>query len=122
VTSADHSESQVVVALSGGAKEDAHTVFGALRTAFACDRAADDVPREAPGGRPAVWTATFDATEVLSEPGPARLTAPVVATLQGGYTAVRVLRKTLTSAFTVRMVGTASGDQEEEVQLRLESR
>ncbi|MEV7427444.1 MULTISPECIES: hypothetical protein [unclassified Streptomyces] len=113
---------EVVVALSGGAKEDAREVFGALRTAYGCDRAAEDVPQEAPGGRPMVWIATFDASDVRAKPRPARLTAPVVATLQGGYAAVESLRSSLASAFAVRVVGTASGDQEEELQLRLESR
>jgi hypothetical protein len=122
VSIADHAAAQVVVALSGQDKGDAHTVFGALRTAFACDRPADDVPQMPAGGRPAVWTATFDASDVRAEPGAAQLSAPVAATLQGGYTAVDSLRKALTSAFSVRVVGTASGDQEEEVQLHLESR
>ncbi|MDX3854308.1 hypothetical protein [Streptomyces sp. AK02-01A] len=122
MNSADHPEAQVVVAISGQAKEDAHAVFGVLRTAFGCDRAADDVPQDVPGKRPTVWTATFDVFDVRTEPGPVRLTEPVTATLQGGYTAVDSLRKALASAFAVRVVGTASGDQEEEVQLRLESR
>ncbi|MFF5563269.1 hypothetical protein ACFY7Z_14405 [Streptomyces sp. NPDC012623] len=113
---------EVVVALSGGAKEDAREVFGALRTAYGCDRSAEDVPQEVPGDRPTVWTATFDASDVRARPRPARLTAPVVLTLQGGYTAVESLRGSLASAFAVQVVGTASGDQEEEVQLRLENR
>ncbi|QIQ01294.1 hypothetical protein [Streptomyces liangshanensis] len=119
---ADRPAAQVVVALSGQDQNDAHTVFSALRTAFGSDRPADDVPQAASGGRPAVWTATFDADDVRDEPAAARLSAPVTATLQGGYTAVDSLRRALTAAFAVRMVGTASGDQEEEVQLRLESR
>lgn len=122
MNSADRPAADVVVALSGGEKEDARVVFGALRTAFTCDRAADDVPQEVPGGRPTVWIATFNVSEVRAEPRPARLRAPVVATLQGGYTAVDSLRKSLAYAFAVRVVGTASGDQEEEVQLRLENR
>ncbi|RDG35152.1 hypothetical protein [Streptomyces corynorhini] len=113
---------EVVVALSGGAKEDAREVFGVLRTAYGCDRAADDVPQEVAGDRPTVWIATFDVSDVRAKPRPARLTAPVAATLQGGYAAVESLRASLASAFAVRVVGTASGDQEEELQLRLESR
>ncbi|AXG81557.1 hypothetical protein [Streptomyces paludis] len=116
---------EVVVALTGGVKEDAREVFGALRSAYGCDRAAEDVPNEVPGAgdRPTVWIATFDASDVRARPPrPARLTAPVVATLQGGYAAVDSLRGSLASAFAVREVGTAYGDQEEEVQLRLESR
>ncbi|MFJ2114731.1 MULTISPECIES: hypothetical protein [unclassified Streptomyces] len=122
MNSVDRPTDEVVVAIGDGAKEDAHAVFGALRTAFGCDRAAEDVPMEVPGKRPTVWIATFDASDVRDEPTPARLTAPVVVTLQGGYAAVESMRRSLTSAFAVRVVGTASGDQEEEIQLRLESR
>ncbi|MFD5753487.1 hypothetical protein [Streptomyces sp. NPDC127033] len=120
--SASHAGAEVVVALTDGAKEDAHAVFSALRTAYSCDRAADDRPQAVPGVRPTVWIATFDTTEARRDPGATRLTAPVVATLQGGYSAVDHVRETLASAFSVRVVGTASGDQEEEVQVRLESR
>ncbi|MYV55129.1 hypothetical protein [Streptomyces sp. SID3212] len=119
---ADQPTAHVVVALSGQDQEDAHTVFSALRTAFGSDRPADDVPQAVTGGRPTVWTATFDASDVRDEPAAARLSAPVSATLQGAYTDVDSLRRALTAAFSVRIVGTASGDQEEEVQLRLESR
>jgi hypothetical protein len=121
VKSAEQHTEQVAVALSGGAKEDAHTVFGALRTAYSCDRASDDVPQHVPGRRPTVWTATFDVDGTAAEPRPAHLTAPVTATLQGGYTAVDHLRTALASAFAVEVVGTAAGDQEEEVQLRLDN-
>ncbi|MFI5756256.1 hypothetical protein [Streptomyces sp. NPDC051569] len=110
-----------MVALSGRVKEDARAVFGALGTAFASDRAADDIPQDVAGNRPTVWTATFDVSDAHTKPGPANLTQPVTVTLHGGYQAVDSLRKALTSAFAVRVVGTASGDQEEEVQLRLES-
>ncbi|MEE1802094.1 hypothetical protein ACIQVO_03115 [Streptomyces sp. NPDC101062] len=119
---ADHAGAEVVVALTGGAKEDAHAVFGALRTAYPCDRAPDDLPQDVPGVRSTVWIATFDSTELRHDPATTRLTAPVEATLQGGYTAVEHVRKTLASAFTVRVVGKASGDQEEEIQVRLENR
>ncbi|MFJ4922782.1 hypothetical protein [Streptomyces sp. NPDC088725] len=121
MNSADQPASQVEVSLSGKAKEDAHAVFGALNTAFASDRAADDAPQDIPGERPTVWTSTFDVSDVRSKPRPTRLTESVTATLQGGYTAVNSLHQALSSAFAVRVVGTASGDQEEEVQLRLES-
>ncbi|GAA1189867.1 hypothetical protein GCM10009654_54220 [Streptomyces hebeiensis] len=122
MNSADQTATEVVVALSGGATEDARAVFGVLGSAFASDRAADDVPQELPGERPTVWTATFDVADLRSRPGPVRLTAPVTADVQGGYRAVDSLREALSTAFTVRVVGTASGDQEEEVQLRLENR
>ncbi|KIF78017.1 hypothetical protein QR77_37770 [Streptomyces sp. 150FB] len=122
MSSADQPESQVMVALNGNSRADAHAVFGALRTAFATDRPADDLPEDVPGDRPTVWTATFDVSDVQAQPEPTRLTAPVTASLHGGYAAVDHLRRTLAAAFTVRVVGTAAGDQEEEVQLRLENR
>jgi hypothetical protein len=43
----------------------------------------------------------------------------VTATFQGGYWAVDRLRAGLDSVFTVEDVGSTSGDQEQEVQLRL---
>ncbi|MEV0038627.1 hypothetical protein [Streptomyces sp. NPDC050804] len=122
MNSADQPMDEVVVALTDGAKEDARAVFGVLRTAFACDRAADDIPQDVAGRRPTVWLATFDASHPGKKPDPARLTAPLTATLQGGYTAVDTMRRTLASAFTVHDVGTAFGDQEEEIQVLLESR
>jgi hypothetical protein len=108
-----------VVALTGGAKEDAHAVFGLLGTAFASDRAADDAPQDAHEDRPTVWTATFEVRGPGSGTGSVRLTQTVTATLQGAYTAVDTMRETLASSFDVRVIGAASGDQEEEVQLRL---
>ncbi|MFD7894576.1 hypothetical protein ACFV0C_00570 [Streptomyces sp. NPDC059568] len=120
--SVNHPVDEVVVALTDGAKEDAHAVFGVLRTAFACDRAPDDVPKDVVERRPTVWLATFDASHPGRKPGPTRLTAPLTATLQGGYSAVDSMRRTLASVFTVHDVGTAFGDQEEEIQVLLESR
>lgn len=117
-----HPGAEVLVEVTGCATQDAHAVFSALRTSFSSDRAADDVPREVEGAGPTVWTATFDVTDFLKEAAPQRLTAPVTVTLQGGYWAVRRLREGLTPAFAVQVVGTAAGDQEEEVQLRLANR
>lgn len=54
--------------------------------------------------------------------GPIAIGEPVTLDVQGGYWAVDELRKHLADAFTVRVVGTVSGDQEEEVRLRVESR
>ncbi|WP_328584320.1 hypothetical protein [Streptomyces sp. NBC_00370] len=121
MSNAEQSATEVAVQLGGQAKEDAHTVFAVLGTAFASDRAADDVPQDVPADRQAVWTATFDVADVRGEAAPAELSSPVTATLQGGHKAVDALHAALTSAFSVRVVGTAAGDQEEEVTLRLES-
>jgi hypothetical protein len=113
---------QVAVVLDGCAKEDARTVFDSLRASFSSDRAADDQPEDAEGGRPTVWTATFDVSRTLGLATPARLTEPVTVTAQGGYRAVDRLREGLAESFAVRVVGTAAGDQEQEAQLRLENR
>ena len=44
---------------------------------------------------------------------------PVTAELQGGPVAVERLRRTLSAAFAVEAAGSAAGDQEVDVQLRL---
>ncbi|MGW0787826.1 hypothetical protein ACWD04_06140 [Streptomyces sp. NPDC002911] len=117
-----HQESgDVVVAVTGCPKEDARTVFEVLRRSFVSDRPASDTPEDASDTRPTVWTATVDVTEVKTGPGPAQLSVPVMVEAQGGYWAVDRLRKHLAEAFTVRLVGTAAGDQEQEIRLRLES-
>ncbi|MBT2511557.1 hypothetical protein J7I98_38400 [Streptomyces sp. ISL-98] len=122
MNSTEHPEAEVVVELTGCPAEDAHAVFSALRTSFAGDRPADDVPHEVVAGRPTVWTATFDVSEQRATPGPTRLTAPVTVDLQGGYRAVAQLQDSLASAFVVEVVGMAAGDQEQETQLRLSNR
>ncbi|MFG2139708.1 hypothetical protein [Streptomyces sp. NPDC048650] len=119
--SPEHSD-EVVVEVVGCATQDAHAVFSALRDSFASDRAADDVPTEVAGATTTVWTATVDVSELRAEAAPRPLTEPVTVEVQGGYWAVARLRESLTHAFAVRIVGTAAGDQEQEVQLRLETR
>ncbi|MFI6691210.1 hypothetical protein ACIBLA_05500 [Streptomyces sp. NPDC050433] len=121
-TAAHGADTEVTVELSGCRPEDAHAVFGALRTVFASDRAPDDRPREVAGARPTVWSSTFDVSEVREKAGPTRLTEPVTADVQGGYWAVARLQEGLTGAFAVQVLGTAAGDQEQEVQFRLDTR
>ncbi|MCK7625527.1 hypothetical protein MUU72_20905 [Streptomyces sp. RS10V-4] len=117
---AEHVSAEVTVEVEGSGA-DAHAVFGALRTAFRSDRAADDVPKETAGPGTTVWTSTVDVSRRGTAPEPQRLAAPVIATLQGGYWAVDQLCEGLKSAFAVRVLGTAAGDQEKEVELRLET-
>lgn len=118
-----HQESRdVVVAVTGCAKEDARTVFDVLRRSFVSDRAAGDEPQEASRTRPTVWFATVDVSETRASDAPAPLSAPVVLDVQGGYWAVDRFRRHLAESFAVRMVGTAAGDQEEEVRLMLANR
>ncbi|WP_229699883.1 hypothetical protein [Streptomyces kronopolitis] len=69
-----------------------------------------------------VWTATADVSTEPNEAAPLPLTAPVTVTLQGGQWAVARLHAALTSVFSVQQVGSTSGDQEREAQLRLVTR
>ncbi|MFF9506684.1 hypothetical protein ACF1BU_04660 [Streptomyces sp. NPDC014724] len=113
---------EVTVVISGCDTGDARMVFDALRAAFTTDRASVDVPRKLAERRPTAWVATVDVSEERVVSGPVSLGAPVSIDVQGGYWAVERLRRSLAHAFDVRVVGTVSGDQEEEVRLRLRSR
>ncbi|MFD5517714.1 hypothetical protein [Streptomyces sp. NPDC127066] len=112
----------VTVSLTGVSTQDVAAVFDVLRTAFPTDRPVADVPQEQPGDRPPVWSADFDPTEERIPTGPTPLEASVRATLQGGYVAVDRLREALSGSFAVEEQGTASGDQEKEVDLRLRTK
>ncbi|MFI6724304.1 hypothetical protein [Streptomyces atratus] len=116
-----HSE-EVSVVISGCDTGDARMVFDALRAAFTTDRASVDVPKKLAERRPTAWVATVDVTEERVVSGPVSLGGPVSVDVQGGYWACERLRRSLAHAFDVRVVGTVSGDQEEEVRLRLKSR
>ncbi|CAM5334714.1 hypothetical protein ACFY9Y_27585 [Streptomyces fimicarius] len=113
---------EVVVSLGRCATQDARTVFDVLATAFASDHPMGETPAPVSGPRPTAWVTTVDVSEPRADVTPARLTAPVTVDAQGGYWAVDRLRTHLTGAFAVSVVGTAAGDQEQEVRLRLESR
>ncbi|MER7049099.1 hypothetical protein [Streptomyces jumonjinensis] len=114
--------SPVVVTIAGCNKEDADTVFHVLGESYVSDRADEDTPEYVSEGHTTVWTATFEVTGARSAAGPMRLTAPVEAEIQGGYWAVDRMREVLAAAFDVHDEGMAAGDQEKDVQLRLESR
>ncbi|MET9532669.1 MULTISPECIES: hypothetical protein [unclassified Streptomyces] len=119
----DNQDTLVTVALTGHSKEDAAAVFGALRSAFPSDRAPEDSPQTEIPGRPTVWTASYEVLD--ADPGPLRpagLTAPVTATVQGGYHAVDVMRTALGTVFSVEEQGEALGDQEKELNLQLENK
>jgi hypothetical protein len=115
-------EESVSVEISGCSKEDARIVFDALCTCFESDRCADDVPEQLHATRPMVWLGTFEVTDAHECPPPARLSSSVEADAQGGYWAIDRLRKTLDSLFAVRDLSSASGDQERELHVLLESR
>ncbi|KUO17788.1 hypothetical protein [Streptomyces dysideae] len=116
-----HDES-VSVEISGCSKEDARIVFDALCTCFESDRSREDVPQQLHETRPMVWLGTFEVTDAHTCPPPARLSSSVEADAQGGYWAVERLRTTLNSLFAVRDLSSASGDQERELHVVLESR
>ncbi|MFJ6540705.1 hypothetical protein [Streptomyces sp. NPDC091385] len=116
-----HPES-VSVEISGCSKEDARVVFDVLSACFASDRDTDEVPQQLHETRPMVWLGTYVVTEAREGCEPARLESSVLADVQGGYWAVDRFRHTLDDIFSVEETGTASGDQERELHLRLESR
>ncbi|WP_326665743.1 hypothetical protein [Streptomyces sp. NBC_00385] len=113
---------EVSVVVSGCGKDDARTVFDVLRAAFVTDRASVDVPHDVDGKRPTAWVVTVDVAEARVVSGSVRLGEPVTVDAQGGYWAVDRLRQGLAGAFAVQVVGTVSGDQEEEVRLRLRNK
>ncbi|MFD5553604.1 hypothetical protein ACFWIA_07170 [Streptomyces sp. NPDC127068] len=121
MNSTTHPAAEVVVELSDCSKDDAGTVFGVLRSVFDCDRGPQDLPQDAAGGRPSVWSATYDTTRIREAPPATPLDDSVTAEVQGGYLAVDRLRTALAAAFTVAQEGMAAGDQEKEVELLLRS-
>ncbi|MFF1897157.1 hypothetical protein [Streptomyces sp. NPDC058206] len=113
----------VTVSLTRASKEDAATVFDVLRTAFPTDRPSNAVPQEQPGDHPAVWTSQFEPTQDRIPTGSTPpLEGSPTATLQGGHVAVDQLCEALSAAFAVHKQGTASGDQEQEVDLQLRTK
>ncbi|MFC3572284.1 hypothetical protein ACFOZ0_03085 [Streptomyces yaanensis] len=117
---------QVEVVVSDCSAADAGSLFAELCRRFGSDRATDEAPHEAASGRPTMWTGTFDTS---AAPGPSRRTAPsphlsgpVTAELQGEPRAVERLRRALDETFVVHQLGVVAGDQEVDVELRLESR
>jgi len=116
--------SQVQVVLSDCSATDAGNLFRALKGRFASDRAAGDEPHETGERRPTVWAGTFDMSRPVEHPDtpPAHLAGPVTLDVQGTPRAVQQLREALAECCTVHEMGGDSGDQEVEVQLRLERR
>ncbi|MFE2583130.1 hypothetical protein [Streptomyces sp. NPDC059378] len=107
------------VSLTGASKQDTAAVFGVLRTAFATDRSSGDLLEEQPGGHSVVWSAESGPSQEWIPTDPIPLEGSVAAMLQGAQVAVDQLRGALCVAFAVDERGTASGDQEQEGDLRL---
>ncbi|AZS89097.1 hypothetical protein ELQ87_36295 [Streptomyces griseoviridis] len=112
----------VSVFLSDCSRQDAGTVFGTLCACFASDRTAEDAPAQQDTTRPMVWLGTFDVADAHTGSAPAHLDGTVSADVQGGYWAVERFRRALESVYSVQDLTGASGDQERDVHLRLESR
>ena len=115
-------EESVSVEISGCSKEDARIVFDTLNACFESDRGAGEEPQQLHESRPMVWLGTFEVTEARDCAEPARLSSSVEADAQGSYWAIERLRSTLDSVFAVRDLSSASGDQERELHVLLESR
>ncbi|WP_159074161.1 hypothetical protein [Streptomyces dioscori] len=108
----------LTLTLTGGSAADARAVVHTLEPGFGS-------PDTLPGDDGAtVYTATFGngggggGGEKPS--GEAKLSTSVTVTLQGSPEAVRQADEALSAAFTVHEEGAASGDQEQERELRLE--
>jgi hypothetical protein len=117
---------QVEVVVSDCSAADAGSLFAELCRHFGSDRAAEDAPHEAHRTRPTMWTGTFDTSAAPGTAGrtapPPPLSGPVKAELQGEPRAVERLRSALDELYAVHQLGVVAGDQEIDVELRLESR
>ncbi|MFE7511211.1 hypothetical protein [Streptomyces sp. NPDC057540] len=116
-------DTDVNVHLSDCGKEDAQAVFDVLGRYYQREDMATPGPEAATGPTPTVWTATFDTAGGRHEEArPTHLTAPVGATLTGGYHAVDEVEKVLAAGFDIQSLQAVSGDQETEARLLLASR
>ncbi|GAA2260547.1 hypothetical protein GCM10010145_31680 [Streptomyces ruber] len=130
---------QVQVVLSDCLAQNASRIFDALCAHFVSDRCTGEElhQSQAEPDRPTVWSGTFElpddpADEVSGEgsgapsgsgsgrahPGP--LSGSVSLDAQGSPKAVHRLKEVLEETFLVTEVGTIAGDQEVQLQLRLE--
>ncbi|GHA11603.1 hypothetical protein GCM10010372_09410 [Streptomyces tauricus] len=117
----------LTLTLTGGSAADARAVVHTLEPVFGS-------PDTLPGDDGAtVYTATFGSDTSNGGGGDggggdggdkpsagAKLSTSVTVTLQGSPEAVRQADETLSAAFKVHEEGAASGDQEQERELRLE--
>ncbi|WP_223281256.1 hypothetical protein [Streptomyces antnestii] len=108
----------VEVVLGDCSAPDADAVFRFLGDHFDSDRG-EAVPHRPEGPRPPAWTGHFDVARSPADVTGVVLAGTVTAELQGCPVAVRRLCETLDAAFALEKVGSVSGDQEVEVQIRL---
>ncbi|MFI6005762.1 hypothetical protein ACIA98_36140 [Streptomyces sp. NPDC051366] len=111
---------EVGVTVGNCSPEDAHAVLDLLEHSFPAEAGAGGA---AGGGRAAtVWSATLDAAKPAErQAAPVRLKDTVSVTLQGGPRAVERVQAALAGHFTVEKAGAVSGDQEQEIGLRIRS-
>jgi hypothetical protein len=121
VISTEGGASRVSVLLSDCACEDALTVLRTLSGMYDSDRPVVD-PSGSEGRNATVWSASYDVIGAGRRPEAAVLHGRVDAELQGPPHAVDRLADAMKGLFTVRAGRAASGDQEEELTLHLESR
>ncbi|WP_200301520.1 hypothetical protein [Streptomyces adelaidensis] len=114
--------SQVEVVVCDCSAQDAERVFACLCAHFESDRHPADPPHETGTDRPTMWTGTYDTAAVPTdtEEHHRPLSAPVTVDVQGSPPAVRLLREALEETYTVHQVGVEAGDQEVQLQLRVE--
>ncbi|MCQ4040736.1 hypothetical protein ACFOSC_22525 [Streptantibioticus rubrisoli] len=113
---------QVTVVLNDCAAQDADTVFRSLNTAFpATPGGAPGSPISTRQGGQTAWIESFDVSAEGPHSAARELTGPVTADLQGCPDAVRKVEHALGDSFSVAEHGLIHGDQEIDVQLRIES-
>ncbi|GAA0594774.1 hypothetical protein [Streptomyces crystallinus] len=117
VPSAQH----VHLVLGGCSPEDAEAVLVSLDRWFPSERGVTVPSTRHLAAHPTVWTVMVDTSHLPDEVDPVALEESVIVNMQGGPRAVGRLRSTLSRAFEVSDDGTASGDQEVDVQLQLRS-
>ncbi|MFF0745141.1 hypothetical protein ACFYVL_32545 [Streptomyces sp. NPDC004111] len=116
---------KVTVTITDCPARDARAVLAVLAAGFpSSDRGPGDVPQETPGAGPTVWTSVFDVPEVPEKDAaaPEPLSGPVTVTVQGAPRETALALDLLRGAFTVHDEGTAAGDQEQEVRVRVADR
>ncbi|MGO4456498.1 hypothetical protein AB4039_04075 [Streptomyces sp. M-16] len=111
---------EVGVTVAGCSEADARAVLTLLESLFPQNPGTD---RATEGGHGAtVWVTTLDAAEPARDrPAAVALSDTVGLTLQGGPRAVERVRVALAGHFAVEEAGSVSGDQEQEIGLRLRS-
>ncbi|MEU8842071.1 hypothetical protein AB0D97_23500 [Streptomyces roseus] len=114
---------EVVVAVGDCSEEDARAVLDLLERSFPAESGAGGAAGG--GGAATVWSAVLDAAEPAEpaerQAAPVRLNGAVTVTLQGGPRAVERVQAALAARFTVEEMGSVSGDQEREIELRIRS-